>query len=303
MPTPPRRPAALAGRIFRGREAVRCGLVTPDDLRSSAWIRVRHDVFADARLPRDHELACRGALARLPQAVVIAGPSAAFLHGIKHAAGYEDDIHVITPPTKRVGAQRRLRVHHLDLQRDEMTGRVTSPGRTAWDVAAWLDPPVAVPIIDAMLSNGLITTAEFARQIDRHEGLRGWRRAAQVSRLVDGAAQSPAESRLRTRLMMAGIPRPVTQCPVRISRSLVLHPDLGWPEWQVAVEYDGQWHDAPGQMHRDRQRLNHLTAAGWAVLHVTSHQMHHEFSRVVGELRTTLTTRGWHPRRRPQPLR
>jgi hypothetical protein len=98
MPTTPRRPAALYGRVFRGREAVRHGLITPDDLRSRAWIRVRHDVYADARLTRDHELACRAALARLRPTAVLAGPSAAFLHGVEHAAGYGDDVHVITPP-------------------------------------------------------------------------------------------------------------------------------------------------------------------------------------------------------------
>ena len=25
---------------------------------------------------------------------------------------------------------------------------------------------------------------------------------------------------------------------------MIVHPDLAWPEFKVALEYDGQWHDA-----------------------------------------------------------
>ena len=47
--------------------------------------------------------------------------------------------------------------------------------------------------------------------------------------------------------------------------------DLAFPEHRVAVEYDdGAWHGAPGQLTRDRRRLNALVAAGWIVLHVTA---------------------------------
>jgi very-short-patch-repair endonuclease len=298
MPTP-HRPSALTGRVFRGRQAVRLGLITPDGLRSDAWTRLRQDVYADARLNRDHELACRGALARLPPATVIAGPSAAFLHGVKHAAGYTDDVHVITSPTVRIGRQLNLRVHHLDLRQDEVTGRVTRPARTAWDVSTWLQPIDAVPIVDTLLNRGLITPDALARQIDRNEGRWGWHRASRIRQLVDGNAQSPAESRLRVRLMQAGLPRPVTQLPVRVSPSLVLHPDLGWPEWQVAMEYDGRWHGDPDQLHHDRRRLNHLVAAGWAVLHVTSTQLRQNFPQLIQELHKTLYARGWRPHPRP----
>ncbi len=46
--------------------------------------------------------------------------------------------------------------------------------------------------------------------------------------------------------------------------------DLAFPEQRVAVEYDGAWHGDPGQLTRDRRRLNALVAAGWTVLHVTA---------------------------------
>jgi very-short-patch-repair endonuclease len=304
MPTPPIQPAVLTGQVFRGTEATRRTLLTIDELRSAAWTRVRHDVYADARLERDHELACRAALARLPPTTVIAGPSAAFLHGIEHAAAYRDDVHVITPKSARIGAQLRLRVHHLDLRPDEVDGnrmRMTTANRTAWDVARWLPPIEALPIIDEILHRDLTTLAALGDQAERYRGRRGWRRAQQVFGLAERDAQSPAESRLRVRLVLAGLPRPVAQCPVQISPALVLHTDLGWPQWRVAVEYDGHWHADPDQLHRDRQRLNRLVGAGWVVLHVTSRRLHGDFPGVQREVEAALSSRGWQPARRTIP--
>ncbi len=299
MPVSAHRPATLSGQVFRGAEAIRRGVLTIDELRGSAWTRVRHDVYADARLEHDHALACRGALARLPPTTVIAGSSAAFLHGVDHAATYADDVHVITPPGVRVGAQLRLRVHHLDLRPDEIAGTPlrTTPARTAWDVARWLRPIDAIPIVDALLAGDLTTSEALTRQLRRNTGRRGWRRAERVFALADGGAQSPAESRLRVHLVLAGLPRPVAQCPVRVSPTLVLHPDLGWPEWRVAVEYDGNWHADAEQLHRDRQRLNQLVGAGWMVLHVTSRRLRADRPAVIREVRGALTTRGWLPTR------
>ena len=114
-----------------------------------------------------------------------------------------------------------------------------------------------------------------------------------ADRLADATAQSPAESRLRVRLVLAGLPRPVGQHPVRVGGGRVLHPDLAWPRWRVAVEYAGLWHADVDQFHRDRRRLNMLVAAGWTVLHVTSRRMSADFPAVVTEIRTALFRAGW----------
>jgi very-short-patch-repair endonuclease len=113
--------------------------------------------------------------------------------------------------------------------------------------------------------------------------------------LADPGAQSPTESHLRVRLVLAGLPRPVAQHPVRGPSGLVLHPDLAWPQFRVAVEYDGQWHADPDQLTRDRYRLNQLVAAGWLVLHVTGRRLHREFPALVREIRAALVARGWRP--------
>ncbi|MEV0715468.1 hypothetical protein AB0H87_12525, partial [Asanoa sp. NPDC050611] len=67
------RPSSLEWRVFRGSAAVAAGLLSVHQLRGRGFVRLRHDVYADARLPRDHALMCRASLARLPpDAVVLA---------------------------------------------------------------------------------------------------------------------------------------------------------------------------------------------------------------------------------------
>ncbi|MFY1618132.1 hypothetical protein [Micromonospora sp. WMMD736] len=336
MPPRPYRPDALTWQVFRGSDVVRDRLLTEHQLRSSAWVRLRHDIYADARLDRDHALACRAAVLRLPPGVVVGGPSAAFLHGVEHAAAFTDDVHIVAPRPLRVGAQRGLRVHvHIASEHAAASPRIdesssertaahpptsgpskarcptgatrppgpdrstrsplprSGPARSAWETAVWLDPVRALAIIDTMLGRGLTDGVALAEEAARNTDRPGSRRAGWLFELADGRAQSPPESHLRARLVLGGLPRPVVQHPVRLSNGMVLHPDLAWPAYRVAVEYDGHWHSDIDQLHRDRRRLNLLVGAGWMVLHVTSRRMHAEFPAVLREVRAALNARGW----------
>ncbi len=153
----------------------------------------------------------------------------------------------------------------------------------------------AVGIIDGLLRTGSVNQAALTTEAARNAGRPGGRRASWVFGLTDGCAQSPPESHLRVRLMLAGLPRPVAQHPIRVPAGLVLHPDLAWPEFRVAVEYDGQWHADPDRMHLDRRRLNQFVEAGWLVLHVTGRRLLKEFPALVREIRAALVARGWRP--------
>ncbi|MCZ2822403.1 hypothetical protein O2V63_18845 [Modestobacter sp. VKM Ac-2977] len=75
-------------------------------------------------------------------------------------------------------------------------------------------------------------------------------------------AESPQETRVRLLLAAHGLPAPVAQFEVRADGRFLARVDFGWPERRVALEYDGVWHDGPGQFVRDRQRLSALAAAG-----------------------------------------
>jgi hypothetical protein len=359
MPPHPHRPPELAWQVFRGSEVIRRGLLTRHQLRGASWVRLRQDVYADARLDQDHALACRGALLRLPPGTLLGGPSAAYLHGVEHAAGFRDDVHVLLPATVRADAQPGVRVHQAPSSPRRLgllvpaavaagsasaglgpsgtgpwsttagrDGRATGLGRAvagpavggpvglrgepgppggaggllrtapaacAWETAVWSDPVRAVGIIDALLRTGVVSRTDLADVADRSAGRPGGRRARWVFGLADPGAQSPPESHLRVRLVLAGLPRPVAQHPVRGPSGLVLHPDLAWPQFRVAVEHDGQWRADPDQSTRDRYRLDQLVAAGWLVLHVTGRRLHREFPALVREIRAALVSRGWRP--------
>ncbi|MEW2385758.1 hypothetical protein AB0873_27225 [Micromonospora sp. NPDC047707] len=311
MPPRPHRPATLAWQVFRGSDAVRRRLLTEHQLRSSAWVRLRHDVYADARLERDHALACRAAALRLPDGALFAGPSAAYLHGVEHAATFADDVHVLVPLSRRVGAQKGIRLHVAGAD-DHPSGpgregnpassptsdggcARTGPTQAAWETAVWLEPVRAVSILDALLRQGLTTRSALLAEAGLRGGRPGGKRARWVFDLADPGAQSPPESHLRVRMALAGLPRPVTQHPVRLPTGRVLHPYLAWPEYRVAVEYDGHWHHDRERLHLDRQRLNQLVTSGWLVLHVTSRRLYQEFPKIAAEVRAALTSRGWRP--------
>src|SRR5262249_3207304 len=133
---PPRRPSGLERRVFKGSYVVREGLLTAKELRSSAWVRIRHDIYADSRLDVDHTVVVRAATVGAPSALVVAGTSAAYLLGVKHAANRESPVHVILPPDVRMAARVGVVVHATAIDRaetDERRGIVVTSGlRTAW---------------------------------------------------------------------------------------------------------------------------------------------------------------------------
>ena len=94
-------------------------------------------------------------------------------------------------------------------------------------------------------------------------------------------------ARGRHRCTSAGLP-PVPQC--RVSRAdgvFVARVVLAYPAAKVAVEYDGAWHGAPGELRRDRRRINALVAAGWRVRYVTAAGLYRP-DEVVARVRTLL---------------
>lgn len=273
------------------------GLLTRDQLRGDAWIRVRRDVYADSRLEIDHALMCRAALLGLPKEVAVAGVSAAYLLGVGHAAKPNSQVHLIVPVGIRVSARRGVVIHATALDiADRHTGgalRMTSGLRTAWDIARWLPALDSVPVLDTLLGRNVVDKQGLAEYLCAHVGRRGSSRAASAFEFADGGAQSPPESRIRVRLRLAGLPVPTAQLAVRVAGGAVLHPDLAWAEYKVALEYDGLWHATAEQFQRDRRRLNLLVAEGWLVLHVTNERLSKDFPGVVREMKAALRSRGW----------
>ncbi|PWW22861.1 T/G mismatch-specific endonuclease [Geodermatophilus normandii] len=271
---PPRRPAVLRGRVFRARDVLAAGLLSPSALRSSAWRRLYRGVYADAELPDDPDLRISGACLLVPAAAVFSGRTAAHLHGATELADAATPVEVSVPPGVRFGPIAGLRVRRTVLPSSDVTvaGRrpCTTGTRTALDIARTEPLVEAVAALDVLLARGVVDRAGLRRSLDAMPSPRGARRAARAVVLADPRAESLPESRVRVVLACAGLDA-VPQYTVRdADGGFVARVDLAFPEYRLAVEYDGVWHGSPGQLGRDRRRLNRLTASGWRVVFVTA---------------------------------
>ncbi len=268
------RPAVLHGRVFRGRDVVAAGLLTPDALRSSAWRRLYRGVYADADLPDSFGIRVSGAHLVVPTSAVFSGRTAACLHGAPELVDVRTPVEVSVPAGVRFGPVAGLRVHRVALAAtDVMVVRsrpCTTPIRTALDIARAEPLVEGVAALDVLLSRGVVDHPQLRAAAATQPTPRGARRAEQAVDLADARAESPQESRLRVLLALAGLVA-VPRHTVRDQDGrFVARVDLAFLEHCVAIEYDGAWHGEPGQLVRDRRRLNALVAAGWTVLHVTA---------------------------------
>ena len=267
MPIPPARPAGLRGRVFRGSAVVRRGLLTPKQLRSSAWVRLRQDVHADAALPVTHRLLVGAVGLTLPVGAGFAGLSAAVLWGVPDVAGADDPVEVLLPAGRLWNAGSGVRVRTvLPGQRLVQRGpwRLLPRAETAVDLIRFGDSDEAVVLLDRLVQAGLTHLEDVRAAVALLPRCRGSAQASRVARL----AESPQETRLRLLLQRAGMP-PVAQYRVHDEGGFVARVDFAYPEVRVAVEYDGLWHAERRAFLDDRRRLNRLNAAGWVVLHVT----------------------------------
>lgn len=128
--------------------------------------------------------------------------------------------------------------------------RVTTPARTALDIACRYPVDRAVAAIDALARATNLKLADVELLAQRYAGRRGIRRARTALDLVDAGAESPRETWLRLLLIRAGLPRPQTQIPVHDEYgALIAVVDMGWEDIKVGADYDGDHH-------RTRQQFN-----------------------------------------------
>lgn len=256
---------------FIGSEAVAAGIATHSQLRRR-YTRLYRDVYIAAGAELTPLVRARGAWLWSRRRGVIAGFSAAALHGSKwvDTARPVDIIHDNRHP------QPGLQVWGDRMERDEfdlMDGvPVTTAARTALDLARWYPTTTAVASIDALARATELKMADVELLAARYRGRRGLERARISLDLVDPGAQSPKETWLRLVLVQADLPRPQTQIPVIDEFDCVIgYLDMGWEDVKVAVEYDGDHHRSDrSQYNWDIRRLERLQDRGWIVIRVVA---------------------------------
>jgi hypothetical protein len=260
--------------VFVGAHAVAEGWLTRRQLREGPYVRVLHGVYADPSLPRDHLLRCRATSLLMPEGAALGGRSAAALLG-GPAPSYGDPVTVVLPPPLKWTGPRGVRVHRTDLGGREVVRLsedlpITSPLRTAWDLAVLEILPTAVGVLDAMLRHGLLGESQLTGLLAGSAGRWGRQRVRRALDLVDVRSESPPESWVRVACALGGLPAPVPQFDVVDDGTWLARVDLAWPEARVVVEYEGEHHFDGLQIARDDVRLGRLVAAGWTVVRLSA---------------------------------
>jgi hypothetical protein len=293
VPRSPARPSPLVGKVFRGTAAVQKGLLTRKQLRSSAWLRLRQDVYADADLVLTHRVRTVGVALVLPPGAGIGGRSAAGLWGVEDLAEVADPVEVVLPAGLRWNAGGGVRCRRLLEGRQlERHGpwRCTSRVDTAVDVVRFSAAEEGAAALDHLVREGMIDLEDVRAAAARLPACFGATRARSAVALADGVAESWQESRLRLLMHSAGLPPPVPQYSVRDAYGFVARVDFAYPDLRLAIEYDGLWHGGREAFLSDRRRLDRLTAAGWTVVHVTLDDLHHP-ARLTARIRAARARR------------
>lgn len=278
------------GEPFIGSEILAAGVLTKGQL-AAGYTRL----FPDVYLANDVNLTAvdraKAAWLWSRRRGVVAGFSASAMHGSRWIEA-DRPAELIHDNRHRLPG---LRVRGDQLQSDEIQTldgvAVTTPARTAVDVACGYPLITAVSGLDALARAATINNDDIAVLLRRAVGRRGLVRARKSLDLVDAGAASPKESWLRVILIRAGLPRPETQIPVHDSEfgDAFAHLDMGWRPKKVAAEYDGDHHRRdPAQTRWDVERHERLQRCGWVVIRVLAG--HREYD-VIRRVRTALARR------------
>ena len=165
---------------------------------------------------------------------------------------------------------------------------VTSPARTALDLATKLTPKALRRMVRQAFANGIVSARQLADVLarsPRHPG------AAKLRALLaDGyvPTRSELEDRALDLLHTTGIERPEVN-PRLVLSGRTIQPDLLWREQRVIVELDGAaWHEQRLAREDDAERQALLEAHGYRVLRITWRQLVDHPRQTIARMRAAL---------------
>jgi hypothetical protein len=302
-------PNGLSGRSFTLHEARQQG-ITRRRTESAAF----HVPSRGIRVPWDVEqplLAVVRPLCALTPMSAVSFFTAARLWKIPLPYFLERDlsIHVTRPRAAAAPQRNGVTGHKMALLAGEVTQLdgvpVTTPARTWLDLARLLDLEALIAAGDAVVNThhrmfqqpkrALASLDELRAVARNHPRSRGLVNARLALDLIRVGSDSPPETRLRLALVRAGLPEPVLGYVICDGTGGELAwPDQAFPQFRVAVQYDGGHHFTREQAELDVMRNEAVASAGWAQVIVTR-RMFEAFGEpgVVGRVRTALLRAGW----------
>jgi hypothetical protein len=277
--------------VFIGSAALAAGGVTRARLRWN-YRAVFPDIYLSKLVPPSLEHKTVGAWLWSGRNGVIAGRAAAVMHGalwIDASTPVEMIWQCGRPPEGIVVRKERLDADDVVL----INGLpVTTPERTAFDLARHLPRDIALRHLDALARASGITAPQVQLLADRYPRARGLPRMRIALPLMDGGSQSPQETRLRLTLIDDGLPSPRTQ--IRVSDGVrEAFIDMGYDEPMVGFDYEGAHHsEVRGQYVYDIGRAEMIDRQGWIDIKVVAE---HSRRFILHRAYEAFARRGWTP--------
>ena len=271
-------------RPFLRRDFVKAG---GTDGQLTAWCssgRIRRmltGVYVPSQLSDSVELRAACVSLLLPDHCVVVERTAAWLHGVDvHAP---DERFVVPDPEvvslRGHGRVRRRGVYaaRRDLRDDDVMRlgdvRVTTPVRTALDLACLRGVPPALATLDAFMRHCSLTTCDFERQLPRFHSRRGVVQLRRLVPLASPLAASAGESWTRALLLEHEFPPPTLQFEFPLPHGATGAIDLSYPHLRIAIEYFGEEFHGPDQEAHDLARIRWLEKHGWHVIVVRKNDL------------------------------
>lgn len=277
--------------VFIGSSALANGGLTRASLRWN-YRPICPDVYQSKLVAPSLRLNTVGAWLWSGRNGIVAGRAASALHGaqwIDATTPIEMIWRCGRPPSGIVVRNERIDADDIVLV-DGIP--VTTPERTAFDLARHLPRDLAVRHLDALARATGVKATDVQLLGERYPRARGLPRARIALPLMDAGAESPQETRVRLIFIDDGLPPPRTQ--IRVSDGVrEAFIDMGYDEPMVGFDYDGEQH----QTNRDRYvhdigRAELIDGQGWIDIHVVAE---HSRRFILHRAHAAFARRGWQP--------
>ncbi len=253
---------------FRRTEGLRLG-IPQHVLDGPAFNEPFRGVRVSRSKPINLNLRAQAALLLAPGAVVSHQSAATLWGGV---VPDQADTHVTVARPADRPRREGLAAHVYRHPRETTTLHgmpITTARQTFVDLVGQLGLVDLVVLADSLIEAGATTQAgivEAARTL-RARPARLGRQAAALAR---ARVESPMETRTRLLMALAGLPEPQINLVLE-QDGITYRLDLGFPEYRLAIEYDGRQHaESSRQWQRDIGRREDLDRWGWRILVLTS---------------------------------
>lgn len=180
---------------------------------------------------------------------------------------------------------------------------VLDPIATVFVCAAELTPRQTAVMLEALITTARnypgirldrppATLAMISDRIEEWGRFPGCGKVRDALEIVREGAESPKETETRLLLSDFHLPEPVVQHSVVIGGRFLARVDLAYPQWRIAIEYEGDHHRTDrNQWQTDIRRHRALEDHGWIVIRVTQLDLRGGGAALAARIRRAIASR------------